>query len=260
MNAANSILEAEGIVLERDGKRILDGLSVRLFAGKVLAVIGPNGAGKSSLLNVLSGWLKPDAGRVLLDGREIRDFSAVERARSLAVMRQEDARPAGISVLEAVELGRYATGGDVRGVAEEMLRRMDLEGIAGRDCSRLSGGEWQRACFARAAAQIFQTGGPGILLLDEPVSSLDPAHQHGLLAAARRMASEGVAVLAVLHDLNLTAMYADEVLAMKDGKVAGTGSASEMMQAEKLSQIYNCRVEKLESGSVSALVSLGEGW
>lgn len=251
-----AVLEAEGLVFERGGKRILDGVSLRLEPGKVLAVIGPNGAGKSSLLNVLSGWWKPDAGTVRLAGRPVSSFAPAERARLCSVMRQVDSRPAGICVQEAVELGRFAVGGDAAAISKEMLRRMDLVEISERDCANLSGGEWQRASFARAAAQVFGSGAPAALLLDEPVSSLDPAHQHQLLAEARRIAADGHAVLAVLHDLNLTAMYADEVLALKAGRVAALGAASEVMDAAKLSEIYQCRVERLERDGLKALVSL----
>jgi iron complex transport system ATP-binding protein len=251
-----AVLGAEGLVFESGGKRILDGVSLRLEPGKVLAVIGPNGAGKSSLLNLLSGWWKPDAGTVRLAGRAVSSFAPAERARLCAVMRQVDSRPAGICVQEAVELGRFAVGGDAAAVAEEMLRRMDLLEIAGRDCANLSGGEWQRASFARAAAQVFGSVTPAALLLDEPVSSLDPAHQHQLLAEARRIAADGHAVLAVLHDLNLTAMYADEVLALKVGRVAGFGPAAELMDPAKLSEIYSCRVERLHRDGITALVSL----
>lgn len=251
----NAALEAEGLVFERDGKRILDGVCLRLERGKVLAVIGPNGAGKSTLLNLLSGWWVPDAGLVRLAGRGIASFTPGERARFCAVMRQMDSRPAGMGVREVVELGRFSIGGDVESVAGEMLRRMDLADIAGRDCANLSGGEWQRVSFARAAAQICGVEGAAVLLLDEPVSSLDPAHQHQLLGEARRMAAAGCAVLAVLHDLNLTAMYADEVLALKGGRVAGFGSAGELMDSARLSEIYDCRIECLERDGLRALLS-----
>ena len=208
------------------------------------------------MLNLLSGWWRPNGGGARLAGRAVSSFAPVERARFCAVMRQVDSRPAGICVQEAVELGRFAVGGDAAQVAREMLRRVDLLDLAGRDCADLSGGEWQRVSFARAAAQIFGGEGSAVLLLDEPVSSLDPSHQHQLLGEARRMAADGCAVLAVLHDLNLTAMYADEVLALKDGRVAGFGTAAEVMDAEKLSGIYGCRVECLERDGVRALVSL----
>ena len=192
-------LVAEGITLSRDTRRILDHVSLAVTPGKFVAVIGPNGAGKTTLLSVLSGLLKADDGRVMLNGREISGYSPSERARHCAVMRQDNARPSGMTVLEAVELGRLAhnAADDAHSLAREMLRQMDLFDLAGRDCSRLSGGEWQRVAFARTVAQISGAETSGLLLLDEPVSSLDPLHQHQLLGEARRLARAGHGVLAI---------------------------------------------------------------
>jgi iron complex transport system ATP-binding protein len=260
----SALLEAENLTLVRDGQRILDGVSLEVTAGRVLAVIGPNGAGKSSLLAVLSGWWTPDGGRVLLDGRTLADFDAAGRARRCAVMRQENVRPSGLAVLEAIELGglaRAAGAEEARDLAWEMLRRMDLEALAARDCSRLSGGEWQRVVFARAVAQIWKQTRPGVVLLDEPVSSLDPSHQHSLLAEARRLARDGHAVLAVLHDLNLTAQYADEVALMREGRLRACGPAADLMQPDILSEIYGCPVAAVEDPvrGLRSLVSLPAG-
>ncbi len=261
MTNSPAILEADNLTFVRDGQRILDGVSLGLTAGRVLAVIGPNGAGKSSLLALLSGWWSPDSGQVRLDGRPLGDFAAAERARRCAVMRQENVRPASLAVLEAVELGglaRAAGADEAREIAWEMLRRMDLEALAARDCARLSGGEWQRVVFARAVAQIWSQSRPGVVLLDEPVSSLDPSHQHSLLAEARRLAREGHAVLAVLHDLNLTAQYADEVALMREGRLRACGPSAELMQPQILSEIYGCPVAALEdpARALRSLVSL----
>lgn len=256
-----TLLEADKLTLGRDGRRILDGVSLGVTAGRVLAVIGPNGAGKSSLLALLSGWWSPDTGQVRLDGRPLADFDSVARARRCAVMRQENVRPSGLTVLEAVELGalsRAAGTDEARDIAWEMLRRLDLEALAARDCLRLSGGEWQRVVFARAIAQIWNHRAPGVVLLDEPVSSLDPAHQHSLLAEARRLARDGHAVLAVLHDLNLTAQYADEVALMREGRLRACGPVEELMQPHILSEIYGCPVAALEDPArgLRSLVSL----
>jgi iron complex transport system ATP-binding protein len=165
-----------------------------------------------------------------------------------------------MSVLEAVELGRLAHGAadEARAVARRQLAEMDLSDLAARDCARLSGGEWQRVAFARTSAQLASPGRGGVLLLDEPVSSLDPAHQHQLLGAARRLAAAGHAVLAILHDLNLTAQYADEVALLAAGRLTACGPAAEIMQPAVLSDVYGCRVVAVESadGPVRALVSL----
>ena len=251
-------LVAERVTLSRDMRRILDGVSLAVMPGKFVAVIGPNGAGKSTLLSVMSGLWKAESGQVMLNGRAISDYRPSERARHCAVMRQDNARPSGVTVLEAVELGRLAYGAeeDVRSLAWELLQRMNLSDLAGRDCSRLSGGEWQRVAFARTVAQISGGETAGVLLLDEPVSSLDPSHQHQLLGEARRLAQAGHGVLAILHDLNLTAHYADEVALLAAGRIHSSGPASEIMQPAVLSEIYGCRVTEIREGGQRALVSL----
>lgn len=261
---SSPLLSAEQVGLTREGRRILEGVSLGVVPGRLLAVIGPNGAGKSSLSAVLSGWWEPDAGKVFLSGREMGSYGAAARARRCSVMRQESARPAGLTVLEAVELGRLAHGGgegEAVDIAWEMLARMGLEDLAARDCARLSGGEWQRVAFARTVAQIWDAGSPGVLLLDEPVSCLDPAHQHRLLGEARALARDGHAVLAILHDLNLTADYADDVALLSGGRLRVCGPAHEIMQPEILSDIYACPVEVLDDPArgLRALLSRPSG-
>jgi len=253
-------LIAENVTLTRETRRILDGVSLSVQPGRFAVVIGPNGAGKSSLLSVMSGLWRPDAGRVLLSDREVGDYRPAERARRCAVMRQDNSRPSGMTVLEAVELGRVArgTGEDAKNIAWAMLEQMKLADLASRDCARLSGGEWQRVAFARTVAQICDSESAGVLLLDEPVSSLDPAHQHELLGAARRLAREGHAVLAILHDLNLTSQYADEVALLSAGRLRACGPSAEIMRPEILSDIYGCRVVEVCDTGRRALVSLAE--
>lgn len=263
MSETSTFLAAAHVSLTRETKRILDDVSIEVRRGKLLALIGPNGAGKSSLLSILSGLRKFDSGRVMLDGRDIRDYSASERARRCAVMRQDNARPSGMTVIEAVEIGRLAHGScgeEPRAIARQMLRIMKLEELAMRDCARLSGGEWQRVAFARTLAQLQGQDSRAVLLLDEPVSSLDPAHQHYLLGAARQQAREGCAVLAILHDLNLAGHYADEVILLADGKVRAAGAAGDVMRPELLSEIYGCRIVAVEDHvrGARALVSLPE--
>ena len=258
MSKPSPSLLAENVTLTRDMRRILDGVSLSVKPGRFVALIGPNGAGKSSLLSIMSGLWKADSGHVQLNGREVGDFHPAERARHCAVMRQDNARPSGMTVLEAVELGRlsHESGEHSRSVAWDMLQQMDLLDLAGRDCARLSGGEWQRVAFARTVAQITGSETPGVLLLDEPVSSLDPSHQHELLDAARRLARDGHAVLAILHDLNLTAHYADEVVLLSAGRLRACGPVAQIMRPEVLSDIYGCRVVEVRDDAQRALVSL----
>lgn len=258
MSNPSPSLIAENITLTRETRRILDSVSLAVKPGRFLAVIGPNGAGKSSLLSVMSGAWKADSGRVLLDGREVNDCQPDERARLCAAMRQDNSRPSGMTVLEAVELGRLAHGAgeESRDMAWDVLQRTNLVDLAERDCARLSGGEWQRVAFARTVAQISGGETSGVLLLDEPVSSLDPAHQHELLGHAARLARDGHAVMAILHDLNLTAYYADEVALLSGGRLRACGRAAAIMRPEILSDIYGCRVVEVRQDGQRALVSL----
>ena len=258
MSKSSPSLVAENVELARDKRRILAGVSLSVKPGRFLAVIGPNGAGKSSLLSIMSGLWKADRGCVTLDGREVGSYRPEERARRCAVMRQDNARPSGMTVLEAVELGRLAHGAgeESRDIAWDLLRQTQLFDLAGRDCARLSGGEWQRVAFARTVAQVTGGATPGVLLLDEPVSSLDPSHQHELLGHAARLARAGHAVMAILHDLNLTAHYADEVALLSGGQLRACGRVAEIMRPEILSDIYGCRVVEVRQDGQRALVSL----
>jgi iron complex transport system ATP-binding protein len=251
------LLSANSVVFSRGEKRILDGVSLRIIPGELTVVLGPNGAGKSTMLDVLSGWLTADSGEVMLDGQPIQKFSPLERARRCAVMRQDSARPAGLTVLESVELGRMAQGGsaeEIRATARDMLRRMDLAEFESRDCASLSGGEWQRAAFGRTAAQIWNADNPAAILLDEPVSSLDPPHQHSLLAEARALAKQGHGVLAILHDLNLAAHYADRVALLRSGRVEAVGPSAEILRPDLLSKILGCRVEEIRDEKLALRV------
>lgn len=254
-----ALLSAERISLVSDKLRILEEVSLEAPPGSFTALIGPNGAGKSSLLAVLSGLRAPTAGSVRLRGSEIGVFSPQERAKLCAVMRQDGARPSGLTVLEAVELGRMSTGGSgARAMAWDALEKNELVEIADRDCAYLSGGEWQRAAFARTILQLESGSQPGVLLLDEPVSHLDPLHQHRLLSLARGLAENGHAVLAVLHDLNLTRRYAHRVVLLKAGRVAGAGKTAEMMKPDTLGALYDCPVAVVAGtgGDLDVLVTL----
>lgn len=252
MVSATDILRADAVTIRRGEKLILDEVSWQLTRGQFCIGIGPNGAGKSTLLAVLSGLLRPDQGTITLDGRKMTDYQPMERARKCAVMKQSSQRPASLTVLEAVELGCMASGINAaasREIVWEALRRVDMLDRASQPCRQLSGGEWQRAEFARTWAQIKSNPDCCVVLLDEPASSLDPAHQHQLLSEARRLASDGHAVLAILHDINLTAQYAQQVLMMKAGRVCAAGPAAEFMKSEILSDVYGCMITRVENGS-----------
>ncbi len=243
------VLSAADLVVCRGDRALLDGVSLGLVAGRVTAVIGPNGAGKSTLLRVLSGELAPGSGAVALLGRPLAAWPVGELARHRAVLPQESDLRFPFRVEEVVRLGRipHPGGGDTAAdheFARAALARVDLAAFADRLYPTLSGGEKQRVHLARALAQLQPAPGEPspaarVLLLDEPTASLDLAHQHSVLALARSLARrEGVAVLAILHDLNLALAYADEVAVLARGRVVAAGPVVATLTPELVRHVF----------------------
>lgn len=239
-------LEARAVSLRRGGRLLLDGISLELRPGEVHAVLGANGAGKSSLLRLLAGEWPASAGAVLLNGRPMRDWSLPERARMRAVLPQEDDLRFGFTAREVVALGRLATRAtgdrDDAAAVEAALAETAMLPLADRDYPSLSGGERQRVQLARVLAQLAGDRPEGLrgryLLLDEPTAGLDLAHQHAFLALARRKAAAGTGVLAVLHDLQLTAQYADCISLLGAGRMIAQGAPAEVLCATHLRSAF----------------------
>jgi iron complex transport system ATP-binding protein len=242
------VLEARDIIVERSGKRLLDGLSVRLTAGRVWAVSGPNGAGKTTLLRVLAGELRASRGTVTLDGVDLASLPPGQLARRRAVVPQASLLAFPFTALEVVLLGITVPGfappaKEARERAADALASVGLRGFEDRFYQHLSGGERQRVHVARALCQLSQRRDPEgapVLLLDEPTSSLDLAHQMDVLAEVRRCARRGWLVLVILHDLNLAATFADELILLDRGRVAAAGAPAEVIQDNVLSPVYRC--------------------
>lgn len=226
-------------------------ISLSLAPGEVLAVVGPNGAGKSSVLKLLAGELSCDKGRVLIDSTDIKTLPAKSLALQRAVLPQESSLTFNFKVYEVVAMGRspHLGCGDAedRRVVSWALERTDTVYLAERDYTTLSGGERQRVHLARVLAQTGPDNGTGrYLLLDEPTSALDLAHQHAVLEIARDLASQlGLGVLAVLHDLNLAATYADRVAMIKDAKLAGVGKPCDVLTPSAINSVFDMRVRVL---------------
>ena len=209
-----------------DGRVVVDGVTLDVPAGRVTVVVGPNGCGKSTLLRGLGRLLRPSGGAVLLDGDEIGTLRTREVARRLGLLPQQPIVPEGVSVLELVERGRHPHHGlfrtwsrtDEEAVASA-LERTDLVHLAAVPVDSLSGGQRQRVWLAMVLAQATP-----VLLLDEPTSFLDIAHQLDVLDLVRRLCDEsGTTVVMVLHDLAMAARYADHLVAMRDGRVVAEG-------------------------------------
>jgi iron complex transport system ATP-binding protein len=237
------VIRLAGARVRRGGRAIVDGVTLDVLPGEVLAVIGPNGAGKSTVLRLASGELAPEEGVALLDGTPVDGRSARALAERRAVLPQSFALSFPFTVHELVALGAEAgrPGADPKGLPEMAMAAVGLSGYGARLVPTLSGGERQRAHLARALAQVWTPvldGRPRLLLLDEPTASLDLKHQIDTLALARTYAAGGGAVLAVLHDLNLASAFADRVAAMADGRLVACGPAASVITSALLREVF----------------------
>ncbi|TRW97843.1 heme ABC transporter ATP-binding protein [Paracoccus sp. M683] len=227
---------------------ILRGVDLTASAGRLTAIIGPNGSGKTTLLRALTGEIAPAEGRVSLNGDDITTLQAHELAARRAVLPQQATLSFPFTASEIIRIGLTTHPGPEP--ARDLLIRKALSAVglpahAGRLYQELSGGEQQRVQLARALAQVWQpvtAAGPRWLLLDEPVSSLDIAHQLTVMRLAADYARRGGGVVAVMHDLNLTAMFADHVLLLRQGQVLGEGAPVDVLTDDRLSHAYGCRL------------------
>lgn len=228
------------------GRRLLVGVDIAVVPGALTAVVGPNGAGKSTLLKVLAGDLAPQSGSVVLNGVPMARWTPEERALQRAVLPQAPELAFAFRPRDVVEMGRHPHRGRATPLQDRLavtgaMQVTEITALADRDCQSLSGGERHRTHFARVLAQIWsplEDGRSRVLLLDEPTASLDLFHQHALLAKARALAGQGVGVLAVLHDLNLAAAYADNVVVLAEGRVDAAGPPREVLTAERVARIW----------------------
>ena len=245
------MLRGEDICVLRGSRRILDAVSLAVAPGEMVAVIGPNGAGKSTLLQALAGGLEPDRGAVALGGRPLGAWPAKELARRRAVLSQNATLGFPFTALQVVligrspHMGRHPARADLRAAAAAMSETGVLH-LAERSYPTLSGGEKQRVQLARVLAQIARpeeandgaAARERYLLLDEPTNNLDLAHQHLALGAARRLADSGVAVLAVLHDPNHAAGYADRIHVLQQGRTIAAGTPRAVLTAELMRSVF----------------------
>lgn len=242
-----SALEAKDVSVRLGSRLVVTEASLAVRPGRVTVLIGPNGAGKSSLLAALAGDLAPADGRVMLDGVELHSLKPAALARRRAVLAQSTELAFPFTVGEVARLGLPPglPRGDADIAVREALGHVDLEGYEERSCQALSGGERQRVHLARVLAQLSAApdGRPRHLLLDEPTAGLDLAHQLATLDIAKAHASGGGGVLAVLHDVNLAVMVADEIVAMKDGRIVAAGRPDAVLTDEIVRAVYDVEAE-----------------
>lgn len=236
------MITTHGVTVVRSGRRLLDDISISLKPGTFSVIIGPNGAGKSTLMKVLSGEMRADAGSVAYGSVDVGVFKPVQLAQLRAVLPQSTVLSFPFTALEIVRMGAVAQGSaQPEAQARQALAKVGLAGFEGRSYNMLSGGEQQRVQFARALAQVpsaTHNGQPRALLLDEPTSSLDLGHQISVLEIARDFALSGGTVLAVLHDLNLAAEFADQLIVMHRGRITACGPSRETINDETIARVY----------------------
>lgn len=255
----SAVLEAFDLTVRAGARTLLGDVSMAVRTGEVLAVVGANGAGKSTLLRALAGDRRYDAGRVTLDGRQLSAWSPESLARRRGVLLQDSSLAFPFTALDVALMGRAPHGGHRSRdtvIARAALAAVGLETLAHRTYPTMSGGEKQRVQLARVLAQLWgedlhePLGGTGtagrVLLLDEPVASLDLAQQHHTLLLARQLASQGVAVLAVLHDLNLAAQYADRVAVLRAGQLVSIGAPTYVLNADTVELAFGVPVMVVE--------------
>ncbi|MBN2712365.1 MAG: ABC transporter ATP-binding protein [Planctomycetes bacterium] len=251
---ADCALNARVISFAYGRHPIFDKINVSFPRGKFNAILGPNGCGKTTLLSILSGFFAPSNGEVIIDGSSLGRLDAKARARLIAYVPQTPVMAFPFTVREIVSMGRHPYLARFAGLSpqdwqavDEALDILDLNELSGSLVTELSGGERQRVVLARALAQESE-----ILLLDEPTSNLDIRHALDILSRVRKRISErGITVVAVMHDLNLAAMFADHCLFLNKGKAVCSGEMDKVFNRENIAQVYdiNCEVEKdQESG------------
>ncbi|MFP4214222.1 MAG: ABC transporter ATP-binding protein [Desulfohalobiaceae bacterium] len=261
--SAEEAISLQGVSFAYERQNVLDGISFQVRKGDFLAVLGPNGSGKSTLLKAMDSQIQIQQGSISLLGRDIQEYSARELAREVALVPQQSPAASGFTVQETVLMGRFPYQGllglegrrDLE-VARQAMQSTKVEHLRKRKLNQLSGGELQRVFLARALCQE-----PRIILLDEPTSSLDPAHQVRIMDLLERLHQEQeLTVIMVVHDLNLAALYAQQMLLMREGRAFCQGRPQEVLNFKNLEQVFDC-VLLVEEGSMDGLprVSLVPG-
>ncbi|MES2664633.1 MAG: heme ABC transporter ATP-binding protein [Pseudomonadota bacterium] len=241
------MLTTTGLSAALGGKPVLRDIGFAARPGQVTAIVGPNGSGKTTLLRALTGDLRY-AGSAVLNGVEVAGAKPVALAAIRAVLSQSTQLAFPFTVLEVVRLGLLSgvqTAAHAANLPQQALSEVGLDGYAGRNFQELSGGEQARVHLARVLVQVWHPvgpAGPRWLFLDEPVASLDIGHQLQVMRLARRFADAGGGVVAVMHDLNLTAMFAAHVALLSQGRLAAQGRPEDVLTDARLSAAYGCRL------------------
>jgi iron complex transport system ATP-binding protein len=246
-------IEVENLRFAYADNDVLHDVSLQVAEKQIVCLVGPNGSGKSTLIKCIDALLMPRSGRVLFDGKDSRAMARMDIARLLGYVPQSASNSFSASVFDTILMGRrpyssWHTGEQDIEIVVDILTRMELEDIALREFNHLSGGQQQRVLIARALAQE-----PKALLLDEPTSSLDIAHQLEVMDVIHGLAhDQRVSVLMIAHDLNLAARYSDRIVMLNEGRVFAEGDPEQVFTVPNLAQVYGIEtLVQRQSGSIS---------
>ena len=237
-----SIISAENINFSYAVKPVMERVSFAIDEAQIVAIIGPNGSGKTTLLKIMNGTLFPDAGQMLIDGRETSRWSRKDIAQKVAIVPQETAVVFPFYAEEIVLMGRFPHLNNYRfedkkdyRIVHEAMEKTDTLAFAARRFDELSAGERQRVLIARALAQE-----PKVLLLDESTVFLDLKHQVQFLALLRQLNTiQQLTVIFVTHDINLAAQHADRIILLYSGKIYAIGKPAEVITAANIKKVYD---------------------
>jgi iron complex transport system ATP-binding protein len=248
------MLKTEGISFNIGRKQILKNVSAEFKPGEFNMILGPNGSGKSSFLKIFSGELDKYHGTVFYNDKVIKTLHREELARRRAVLSQQPELSFPLLVDEVVMMGRYPhftfnpNKKDIT-ICNEVIERMSLVEFKERNYLTLSGGEKQRVQYARVLAQVWEkpTDGYRYLFLDEPLNSLDISYQHEFLQVAVELIKDHTVLIAVMHDINLAAHYADNLFFFKEGELIIHGKPKDILSAAMIEKVFNIKTTVIEN-------------
>ena len=244
------MIKADDITVAYGVRRILNKVSFTAETGKLTIIIGPNGAGKSTLMRALTGELIAQSGKVIMNGKVLSDISPEHLACMRAVLPQSSQLAFPFTVHEIIRFGLISSTQlqetmPPHFMIEAMLKKVDLGGYGGRYFQELSGGEQQRVHLARVLCQVphpVEAGEPRFLMLDEPTSSLDIRHQLLILEIARQFSKQGGGVIAILHDLNIAAMFADKIVVISKGEIFDSGIPEKVLTDSLMHEVFKIKI------------------
>lgn len=233
------MIEVKNLVKKYGDKAVVDNVSLNIEKGKITSFIGPNGAGKSTVLSMISRIMEKDSGSVIIDGKDLEKWDNKELAKKISILKQANNINVRLTIKEIVSFGRYPycdgrlTAEDMKYV-DEAIEYMKLKDIENRYLDELSGGQRQRAYIAMVIAQNTE-----YVLLDEPLNNLDMKHSVSMMKVFRNLVDElGKTVVVVMHDINFASVYSDNIVVLKDGKIAKDDITENIINKETLEDIY----------------------